>query len=374
MTATLPRAQEPAGPPLGRNNSFDALRLLAALSVVVQHAVIHLHGSFLWYTPGNGWWFPDGVAVFFILSGSMVYASADRCRRDGRPIRDYALNRLLRIAPAIHAYLAVMVVVLLALRVITPGQLLDPGVLLWVASGALLAPIYHPAVFGHFGTGYVNGSLWTIPVEVSFYVLVPVLVWSATRFGFRCMIVAASAASVAGVVVFAGLGGEHADQVDPKVVVAKFGAWLGYFVAGIAITRVWRRLPQHRLVAVAALGVHLGLWVWRRAVDPETSMVIAVVGAVVPLAYLTFWVGHHAPAVVRKVTDRVGDLSFGTYIWHMPVVNVAIWCGFADRPTRAPLVVAVVAVTLGLAFVSWRLVEKPALGLKRDTSTAPDPR
>lgn len=379
MTATLGAARHPdtsAQPLLGtlsRDNAFDAMRLFAAICVAIQHTVIHLDGNFLWYTADNGLWFPDGVAMFFILSGSMVYASAEKCIREQRPIRAYLTNRVLRIAPAIYAYLLVTVVALLATSVIDLRQLATPDLLLWLVTGLLLAPVYHPDLFHSFGTGYVNGSLWTIPVEFGFYLVVPALVWTAARAGFRRMLAALSIISVLAVLTFAALGGQDTDRLDARVLGATCLPWLGYFAVGIAITRVWRRLPQHWLVVVAATAVYLGCWMWRRSVDPETSMVIAVVAAAIPLAYVTFWVGHHAPAFVRRTTSRIGDLSFGVYIWHMPLINFAIWAGVPkSHPQSTWIVVAILAATLTAALLSWHGVEKPALRLKRYSSRPSD--
>lgn len=349
-------------------NNFDAIRLFAALTVVVMHACAHLHAGFLWYGHGHGWWFTDGVALFFVLSGAMVYASADKCARQGRPIRDYLLNRLLRIGPAIWAYLAVMLTVLFALGVVTTAT--GRGLWAWAASTLLLVPVYHPPTFAHFGVGVVNGSLWTIPAEVSFYLVVPLLVWLSRRAGFRAMAVTALAVGVAGAGVYGLLGGEATELMAGKLLGVTFVPWLGYFAAGIIASRLWPRLPQHGWVAVAAVAVYAGCW-WLRGEVPAGLVPLAGVVAAVPLAYVAFWVGHRGPAVLRRVTDRVGDLSFGVYIWHMPVVNVLIWFGVGAGPAGGTFLVAgVLAASLVGAWLSWRLVERPALRRKRYTTRA----
>lgn len=366
MTATQPATSQP-DTRTSRANNFDAVRLAAALCVAIEHTVTHLNTRFLWYTPGNGRWFPDSVAVFFILSGGMVYASAASCRRRGKPVRVYLRNRYLRIAPAIYTYLAVIVAVLAAAGFITAATATSPHLAAWAVSHILLAPVYHPTELAGFGVGVVNGSLWTIPVEVGYYLLVPVLVWAAARWGARSMLTAAFAVGAASLVGYSALGGQQTSMTVGKLLGVTFLPWLGYFTIGVVATRKWPRLPHRRWWVLAAAVGYGALWLLRRHVAPEIGQVIAL-GAALPLAYLTFTVAHHGPAVLRKITEKIGDLSFGVYIWHMPVVNLLIWWGIPAGIGGTWLVLAVVAVTVGLAYCSWHTVEKHALRLKRYTS------
>lgn len=366
MTATAAR---PSAVPTRRPaNCFDALRLAAALAVAVEHATIHLDGRFLWFTPANGWWFPDGVPVFFILSGAMVYASAMKCAEQGRPVTDYLVNRFIRVAPAIYAYAAVMTAVLLAVGALSAGQLASPGFAAWAASHLSLAPVYHPALFTGFGVGVVNGSLWTIPAEVSFYLAVPLLVWLARRSGFKAMAATAFALGVVSLAVVSFLGGQGTDMLGAKLLLVTFLPWLGYFVVGIVAARVWDRIPHHWTLVAAAVGAYAATWVLRRSVEPELSQALGLVSAI-PLAYLAFMVGHRGPAFLHRLTGRIGDLSFGVYIWHMPVVNLLLWWAIAPGSLSGQLAV-IVATTMSLllAALSWHLVERRALKLKRYTS------
>lgn len=359
----------PSAPPrtARRQNCFDALRLAAAGCVLVQHASTHLGAGFLWYRHGGALWFFDGVVAFFILSGGMVYASAERCRREGRPAREYLRNRFLRIVPALYLYFAVMSAALVALGIVSLGALGGTPFLAWAASNLALVPVYHPALFHGFGVGVVNGSLWTIPVEVSFYLLLPLLVWLAHRAGFRAMVAVAFTAGLAGTVLHAALGGPATEVLGGKLLGVTFWPWLAFFVIGIAIGRAWPRLPQHGALAGGAALLYAAGTALRLRADADWSMVAAVATAL-PLAYLLFWVGHHGPAVLRRSTERLGDLSFGVYIWHMPVINLLLWSGLAGRLRDTALVTVVIVVTGLLAYASWHLVEKPALRLKRYTS------
>lgn len=359
---------KPSTPDRRRDNCFDLLRLVAALGVVVQHAVEHLAAPFLWFAPGSGRWFGDGVPMFFIISGGMVYASARRCREQGRPWRDYLRNRLLRIAPALYAYAAVMAAFLVLSGIVAGRALVGTQFLGWLGSTLLLVPVYHPPLLAEFGTGVVNGSLWTIPVEVGFYLLVPVLVLAAARWSFAAMLAGAGAVAVAGVALLAAAAEHGGDGLGGRLLAVSVLPWLGFFLLGIWWHRVWDRAPQSPWVALAALAGYVATAVVRRHTGDGAEVAVALLGGL-PLSYLVYWLAYHGGGALRRVTDRLGDLSFGVYIWHMPVINLLLWAGFdglALPGTAAVLVV--VALTACCALLSWHLVEKPALRLKSYSS------
>ena len=90
--------------------------------------------------------------------------------------------------------------------------------------------------------------------------------------------------------------------------------------------------------------------------------VVAVSFAVLVFAFRT-------PAWLRRLTAP-GDVSYGIYVYAFPVQQsvAALW-----GPGLDPLVMMAIAfpVTYGLAFMSWRLVERPALALKRVVAPRP---
>lgn len=100
-------------------------------------------------------------------------------------------------------------------------------------------------------------------------------------------------------------------------------------------------------------------------VDGSLNPLYAITWAV-PLAYAMFWFAYYGPSWLAGVPDRIGDLSYGVYIWHMPVVNVVLYLGLPVTvagfgETRLAVVVA---ATFALAALSWHLIEKRALRMK----------
>lgn len=164
-----------------RSNHFDLLRLVAAFMVLLAHCyplygigkdAIAASNGWLRVSAHFGEW---GVAIFFVISGYLITASYLR-RGDWR---DYAICRVLRIMPAYAVVIALSVLVLgpLVSRLsfvdyFTTSQTWEylrgvfPFALHYALPGVFLENPYPLTV---------NGSLWTIPVEIAMYLLVGVL-------------------------------------------------------------------------------------------------------------------------------------------------------------------------------------------------------
>ncbi len=355
-----------------RANNFDFIRLFAALATVGQHATGHTGIALFWFVPLTYAWFLDGVPLFFILSGMLVYQSFERCQAEGRPTSHYLTNRFLRIAPAIYMYAIGSVALLLAIGVIDVGRLLRPDVLVWLASTLLLVPIYHPAAFAGFGTGVLNGALWSIPAEFTFYLAVPLLFLLDRRLGRARMLLLTGLVgftAYALATIFAVMPNEGG--VLAKLFKVTMAPYLFYFAVGIFWIRQVDRIPLKGGPAALALGAYAGLTYLSHGVEGPLHAALHL-AAILPLSYLAMWLGCRGPRVLRAFTQKIGDLSFGIYIWHMVVINALVHAVPAAQ--RGPWVHAVIfGVTFGLAYLSWWLVERPALRLKPFTSRKPAP-
>lgn len=104
-----------------------------------------------------------------------MFRSGKRLHGSPRGWQTFDINRALRFIPAIYAYLVVTVLLVLLIGAVSVVDPMSLGGALWLGSTLLLAPVYSPGFLEPFGVGHVNGSLWTIPVEVSFYMIVPLL-------------------------------------------------------------------------------------------------------------------------------------------------------------------------------------------------------
>src|SRR4051812_7426859 len=154
----------------GKNN-FDLLRIFAATEVLLYHSYTHLNIPVpTWFTYLLN--FP-GVSMFFMISGYLISASYER-----KPdLKTYFRNRALRIYPALWCCI---ILTILTLTIVLKINFFNKEFIPWVISNCI-GIIYTPHFLSQFGFGSYNGSLWIIPVELQFYILLPIVYFLISR-------------------------------------------------------------------------------------------------------------------------------------------------------------------------------------------------
>ncbi len=343
-----------SGPP--RINNFDVIRHLAALQVAVLHSTNHLGIQGI-DTLREVATHLHGVPVFFTISGFLVYWSYDRAK----DIPQYARNRFLRLYPGLWACLAVT----LLLMALTGGLSLPPSVFaLWALSQTTIFPIWTPDGLRPWGVGTPNGSLWTIIVELQFYAAVPLLHRLLKRGGAR----AAAAITVVALVCSAATPLlVHLPLVARKLWIVCLLPYLYNFLGGVLLYHWWNRakgLVEGHVAkwAIVYFGYSLvmsGHFHMYRPEDIPSNLAsmtgnILLMVVTISAAFSGSW---------GASTHRY-DLSYGLYIYHMPIVNAFVAMAWAGK---AQHVILALAASVALAAASWTLIERPALARKRAT-------
>ncbi len=333
-------------------NNFDALRVMAALMV------IHGHGWTLTGGPGSGLWGVPfarvGLDVFFSISGYLVTASWERTPR----LAAFGAKRALRIVPGLIACVVLTAFALgpAATRLGLADYLSRAETWRYLGNIALRNELGLPGVFdGLREDGAVNGSLWSLLPEVACYVTVPLL----APFGrARLWILPLLAFGLGGwgLVLFYG-GVEHLPSVYHldlryglvEVPFFLVGAWLrlaeARWAEGRCKVAVFRE-DACLLFFVANYLVSSWFDWWNLPVEWVT------------LPYMVLSFGRLSLPVLCRAA-RFGDLSFGLYLYAFPVQQaVLLWWPSAPLP-----ILTCVGITAVLAFLSWHLVEAPALAL-----------
>ncbi|MFV0258324.1 MAG: acyltransferase family protein [Acidimicrobiales bacterium] len=365
-------------PAAHRLNNFDLIRLIAALEVVIGHSVEFLDITVpSWLAPAYVVlrWFP-GVPVFFALSGWLLTGSLER-----RPdLRDYTRNRVLRLFPALWVCVLVTMAVLAAAGLLF--RLPPDRLVAFVLAQLTIGQTWAPSPIDTFGLGAPdtpNMSLWTIRVEVGFYIALPILllggrrlVRTARRLDVLLLLVAA-----ASFVIQAGWGDPAVEDGLPllgRLVVNSPAPYLWLFVAGALMRR-------HQETVLAAFRNRTGWWLvvflaarglvyWRYEAGGGSAPMAALGVANLLLLGPAFALAFSGNAVIRRLRPPI-DISYGVYLWHGLVINVIVQWALATG-AAAGLITIAAAVLLGT--LSWYLVEAPALNLKRSARSAPTPR
>lgn len=323
-------------------NNFDAIRISAALAVLISHhyaLTAQAEPSFL----GLHSWGGTAVIVFFVISGYLVTSS---WYNDPSALR-FAQRRILRIWPA---FTVVVVVTAYGLGAwVTSLPLMEywkhQATLDYLLNLRLKLHYVLPGVFesNPYARG-VNGSLWTIPLEVRCYVVMALAgLLGLMRFRSVWMILIA-----AYLVWFMAKG--NADFTG-KV---NYGRELSaYFLAGSALYLLqsqWERRPAVWLFMACTGAAALWIIGWH-----HTALLLL-------LPLLVLYVGTRSTAVVRRF-GRWGDPSYGIYLIAYPAQQTVIHFFWPELGFFGTLGLAT-AITIALGYASWHGIEKIALKLK----------
>jgi peptidoglycan/LPS O-acetylase OafA/YrhL len=360
-------------------SGFDGLRAIAALTVLSYHVALR---SGLtrpgWFAPAL-WELKCGVAMFFVISGALMYLPYARALREGTGLpdwRNYARRRAMRILPA---YWVVVTVV---------------GV------GPFHAAVFGPNAWRYYGLSQIYapqtllGGLsvaWSLCVEISFYLALPLFAWLAARVvgrrrggdAARVQLALIAIAGVGSLALRSALSGTLTAPVNGTLALVALPGLLDWFAIGMALA-VLRALVEARsasdggvLVGRPGRWVLLGLGVFAAALPLQRS------DAFVPwyglLAHIAIGVGcgllvlsvlaPRPDAARRRLLSHpslawVGTISYGIYLWHLPVLELIAphllpAAGSASVASVALTWLAVVVAAVAVGAASWYLIERP---------------
>jgi peptidoglycan/LPS O-acetylase OafA/YrhL len=342
-----------------RQNNFDLIRLAAASQVVLFHGLEHLGpaGAAHWTIGQALSWFP-GVPIFFVVSGFLVSLSLER----SPSLVEYFRNRALRIFPALWACLVVSLATIVAFGMpmdVAPGT---RGFIAWWAAQMSVVQFYNPDFLRGYGVGVLNGSLWTIPVELQFYVALPLLYVALSRFASsRTAWLVTGSLALALSVGIADWAAGRGNSVLVKLAYVSVAPYLYLFLLGVVLQRSFACMARWLegkgllwlgLYLLACSGATMLGWsVGNNDSNPLLAMLLGI--TTISLAFTG-----------RGLSERVlagNDISYGTYIYHMLVVNALLSLGYSGHLLW---VVVTALITYLLALASWHGVELPFLRRK----------
>lgn len=317
-----------------RNNSFDLIRHIAALLVLVSHHFA-LTGS---EGPGiAGYNSLGGIAViaFFSISGLLITLSF----LNANSFTDYLGKRIARIFPALIVCAFIMTFV--------AGTLFADG---YVTDSDALIDFLRISMFGRANIeqiteGFIfsesfNGSLWTLKIEFAFYLLVAVVLGLCRRAAAVAALLAAFC------VATYVLGNGPATALTQKL--ALYGCAGIAFFAGSLLAFYKQYLGAKHRLAITLLAC-LGL-IPLAAGTPLAGVIVTLCICLATLSLGLLYVDH-------TIRGRF-DLSYGIYLYAFPVQQLVI------NKTSLPFVPSMIVsalIVIVLAIASWQWVERPAL-------------
>ena len=332
-------------------NNFNLIRLLAALQVCIQHTLSHLEIDLNIPIIGN---FP-GVIVFFTTSGFLIYDSFTR----NQNLKRYFKNRFLRIFPALWICFFLSILLLLIFKIINPLDLMSSTILKWVAAQITIFQFWTPDVLRNWGVGTPNGSLWTIPVEIQFYIALPfiLLMFKRVKIIYKLTLLMIVSISFN---LYLGASSNSETLID-KLIGVSILPYLFYFIIGIIIREYWRFFKVF----------FINKFIYWIIIYLISCYIFNIGPAYCPrdffgyiinflLAFVTISFAYSTPLFEKLLRHQ--DISYGIYIFHMLIVNSFVQLGYKKD---VKYFFYSVLLTMMIAFLSWNYIEKRALSLKK---------
>jgi len=346
-----------------RINNFDLLRLIAALQVVFGHSIeltdLSLEGNYFFQFIHA----IPGVPLFFFISGFLISKSYEV----NPNIKNYAINRGLRIFPGLWFCFIISIMLVYLSGYNFPNFSLREFSY-WSIGQLSFIHFYHPEFMNDFGIGVLNGSLWTIGIELQFYIITPFIyhffLGNEKKTNRNLFIL---------IIIFLFINfwfyhfrADYKELLWYKLLGVTFTPYFYMFLVGVFFQKnfcyFYKYLNNkgimlfflyigYAFILYCLLNVKLG-----NGIGPWLFF---------PLACLVFSLAYSSVNCSKKLL-RHQDISYGIYIYHMSIVNTAIYL-FSDwRFSNEIYTVTIIMIsTILFATFSWFFIEKTSLAVKK---------
>ncbi|HEY5895063.1 MAG TPA: acyltransferase [Chthoniobacterales bacterium] len=362
----------------GHGNNFDLIRFTLAVMVIFTHSYLIYYGNLdgkareplIIFTHGQLTFGTAAVNSFFLISGFLVFKSL----LASKSIISFVIKRIRRIYPAFIVVTLFFILVSVPLSYGGPGKPLPDFVHIWSATDfkvvahaiLFLHDVYITEALVDLPAFYVtNASLWTIRYECILYFFLALLgMMRVFRIHKLVPLFLFLAVLCVNIIHHNGFihwiyTGQMPDFYLPPFLAPHrekylwFEHFLLYFTSGMCFYAYRDYVPRSKYLLLLSGVVLLVSARWATAFELSFS----IFGAYA-LFYLAF-----SKTIKLHHFGKYGDLSYGIYLFGCPIQGLAMLylgksIGFYGT------LFASLAIIIPIAFLSWHLVEKPALSFK----------
>ncbi|RZK45335.1 MAG: acyltransferase [Hymenobacter sp.] len=335
-------------------NNFDFLRLFLASLVLITHsyplAGYPEEDTLFHFSHGEALFSHIGVRCFFVISGYLITTSLFRSKN----LLEYFFKRIIRVFPALWAVILLTIIGGYLLSSKTPqAYFTDVSVPRYFLTALLRIQPYISDLFAQNPLHYANGSLWTVPYEFLWYIILSTFFFLRKNTRYCLYVLTVLFLSL----LVTRLLRPSFNNIDFLGLSLGNITFLGlFFVSGAILSLLNLPSAKARVIIVIILSIALIL-ILHYSRFYYLGHIFILPPLVVAFGSLNF--------PLLSWIHKYGDISYGIYIWGFPVQQVIV--NFF-HPTPTILLLSSVPITYFLGFISWHLIEKKALQLKYNTS------
>jgi peptidoglycan/LPS O-acetylase OafA/YrhL len=248
----------------------------------------------------------------------------------------------------------------LIFKIISFKDLASFTILKWTIAQVSFFQFWTPDILRSWGVGTPNGSLWTIPVEIQFYILLPILIFTLPNIRLIYKFLFFILLSICTNIFLRKLELINPDNIFTKLLGVNVLPYLSYFLFGSMLSFYWKYVK--RLIEGKALlwliAFFTFIFVFKVWPKYQPYNIWGFIGNFL-LSILTISLAYTIPKMSSFL--RGNDISYGIYIYHYLVLNSFVQLGYTKN---FKYLMFSLVITVILAILSWCIVEKKALSFK----------
>ncbi len=331
-------------------NNFDFLRFYFAFVVVFSHCIsLSVAPDLQFLNP----YFDTHLSItgFFIISGFLIYGSYLK----SKSLKDYFIKRAKRILPA---YLFIILFSAIFFYLFSTYSINEYFIHVQFTK-YLFANLFFlnfiepclPGVFASNSLCAINGALWTLKVEVAFYLAIPLIVYFGNKFSKPYLwYILLYVLGLFYQFFLNKLGVIFAEKHSFFMVLKhQMPGFLTYFISGIALYHYFDFYKNNKKyltifsVIIFVVEYHFDLEILR-----PIALSILIMGVAYGFKFLNNF-GKH------------GDFSYGIYIYHFPLIQLLVSFDWFSMYNPYLVIFFIVSVVFAFSYFSWHLLEKKFL-------------
>ncbi len=332
-------------------NNFDFLRFLFAFLVVIGHTIIlsgepEFRNEFFAMMPNYS------VYCFFIISGFLIFSSFEKLNN----LKKYIINRSRRIFPAYFFVVLFFAFFLFFFSNISAKEYFSTDWAKYLGANLVFANFLKPCVNYVFTSNLycaVNGALWTIKVELMFYVFVPILFYllkNKTKTVKSLVLIAIYSVSI--------FYFRYVVSLEKHELARQLPGVLCYFISGIFL---FINIDFFKKWSIYLLPVALVIIYVEKGILSENILTPFALGICI------FWFAFSN--IPLKNFAKYGDFSYGIYLVHFPIIQIFVQENLFEKYSFYAFFLCVAIVVL-FSVLIWNFVEKPLLRRKFNHKSA----
>ncbi len=332
-----------------RKNNLDIFRIIATVQVFLGHFISHF--TFPKEPPFAIVYFVRGVPILFALCVFFAAMSFERIKELRGSYKEYYLGRFYRIVPEFYLCICLNTIIIFFLYKNRPSVM--EGIIYGITQFCGMN-FYTGEWLRGYGVGTPNGVLWTIPVQIQFFILVPILSCILRKLSLRKSVLFVL------MLAFISIGLMRICLLLPEIVGKLVGVTVFpylYFLVGGMVFYIWREtlIPWVKRFRYVILLMYL---FWRIVEEFACFPHIfdGVLYNIVTTSLLTTLI--FAFGFISDYHMKL-DLTYGFYLYHMVFINIVIHCFGYNLESWSSVVINVICIvmfTLAFALLSKKLL------------------